>query len=263
MASGKSAKKGGRQRHDNTALDLPPDLYEMYKSDPDETYGERKSRVQWICRYWTEQWFLYHFLTPEYADKNAVRPPWADIVYKKLHPKTKTEAIAKGFFPCMVRGLMPENADPSSLRWCREDDLIEANLQFAKASAAQNKKDLGIDFNPGPAAPRPDGCREAESNLIGPFDDFDSFLEHCAAQRATVGEAAEEEEHVEVPEPPKPKKKAKASKSSAAPKASSVKPLKSASPESSVQSEDLSRISKKSKKPKKISGQGLTPASIL
>ena len=28
IASGKSAKKGGRQRHDNTAKDLPLDLYE-------------------------------------------------------------------------------------------------------------------------------------------------------------------------------------------------------------------------------------------
>jgi hypothetical protein len=57
MASGKSAKKGGRQRHDNTALDLPPDIYEQYKSDPKETYTQRKSRVQWICRHWAEEWF--------------------------------------------------------------------------------------------------------------------------------------------------------------------------------------------------------------
>jgi hypothetical protein len=87
----------------------------MYKSDPDEIYGESKSRVQWIHRYWAEEWFRYHFVTPEYADKNAVRPPWADIVYCKLHPKIKAEAIQRGFFPCMVRGPMPEDADPSSL----------------------------------------------------------------------------------------------------------------------------------------------------
>jgi hypothetical protein len=104
MASSKSAKKGGRQRRDNTAMDLPPDLYELYKSNPDETYTQRKSRVQWIRRHWAEEWFQYHFVTPQYAKKNAVGPPWADIVYRKLIPKTKAEAIGKEFYPCMVRG---------------------------------------------------------------------------------------------------------------------------------------------------------------
>ena len=43
MATEKSVRKGGRQRHGNTAKDLPPDLYELYKSDPEETYGECKN----------------------------------------------------------------------------------------------------------------------------------------------------------------------------------------------------------------------------
>jgi hypothetical protein len=94
MATSKSAKKGGRQRRDNTAFDLPPDLYEQYKFDPDESYTQQKSRVQWIHRHWAEEWFKYHFVTPEYAKKNAVRPPWADIVYRKVIPKTRAEAIA-------------------------------------------------------------------------------------------------------------------------------------------------------------------------
>ena len=46
MATEKSARKGGRQRRVNTSKDLPPDLYEMYKTDPEETYGERKTRIQ-------------------------------------------------------------------------------------------------------------------------------------------------------------------------------------------------------------------------
>jgi hypothetical protein len=58
MASSKSTKKVGRQHRDNTTKDLPPDLYELYKSDPEESYGECKSRVQWIRRYRAEQWFL-------------------------------------------------------------------------------------------------------------------------------------------------------------------------------------------------------------
>ena len=45
MASGKSMKKGGRQHHDNTIKDLPPDSYELYKSDPDKSNGEIKSHV--------------------------------------------------------------------------------------------------------------------------------------------------------------------------------------------------------------------------
>ena len=36
MAIEKSTRKGGRQRRGNTAKDLPPDLYELYKSDPEE-----------------------------------------------------------------------------------------------------------------------------------------------------------------------------------------------------------------------------------
>ena len=123
----------------------------------------------------------------------------------------------------------------------------------------QNKKELGANFNPGPTAPRPDGSREANQNIIGPFDNFDGLLSHIATQWATVDEAADEEELTEVPEPPKPEK-SKASKPSTVSKASRVKPLKTAPPESSVQSEDHSRVSKKTKK---ISEHDLTPAAIL
>ena len=45
MATEKSARKGGRQRRGNTAKDLPPDLFEMYKSDPEESYNQRKTRM--------------------------------------------------------------------------------------------------------------------------------------------------------------------------------------------------------------------------
>ena len=68
MASKKSARKGGRQCCGNTALDLPADLYELYKSDPEESYTQSKNRIQWIRRYWAEQWFKYKFVTPEYAE---------------------------------------------------------------------------------------------------------------------------------------------------------------------------------------------------
>ena len=43
MATEKSARKGGRQRRGDTAKDLPPDLFEMYKTDPEENYNQRKT----------------------------------------------------------------------------------------------------------------------------------------------------------------------------------------------------------------------------
>ena len=45
MATEKSTRKGGRQHRGNTSKDLPPDLYEMYKTDLEETYGECKTRI--------------------------------------------------------------------------------------------------------------------------------------------------------------------------------------------------------------------------
>ena len=88
MVTEKSTRKGGRQRRGNTAKDLPPDLYELYKSDPEETYGERKNRIQWIRRHWAEEWFKYRFVTDEYAEKSAIKGPWGDIIYKGLQPKS-------------------------------------------------------------------------------------------------------------------------------------------------------------------------------
>ena len=84
MATEKSARKGGRQLRGNTSRDLPPDLYELYKTDPEEDYNQRKTQIQWIRRYWAEQWFKYRFVTQEYAEKNAIKRPWGDILYRNL-----------------------------------------------------------------------------------------------------------------------------------------------------------------------------------
>ena len=48
MATEKSVMKGGRQRRGGTSMDLPEDLYELYKTDLEESYGQRKTRIQWI-----------------------------------------------------------------------------------------------------------------------------------------------------------------------------------------------------------------------
>ena len=93
MALENSARKGGRQHRGNTALDLPEELYELHESDPEESYTQHKNRIQWIQRYWAEQWFKYMFVTPEYAEKNAIKRPWGDCLYRNLVPKTKAATI--------------------------------------------------------------------------------------------------------------------------------------------------------------------------
>ena len=128
MASEAAVRKGGRQRREGTSKDLPEDLAEMYKTDPEENYGQRKTRIQWIRRYWAEQWFKYRFTTQEYAEKSAIKRPWGDILFKNHVPRTREEAIAQGFYPCMVRGPQPADAHPSSLLWCRDNNLFKRNF---------------------------------------------------------------------------------------------------------------------------------------
>ena len=148
---------------------MPPDLYELYQTDPEEDYNQRKTRIQWIRRYWAEQWFHYRFVTQEYAEKCAIKIPWGDVLYKNLVPRSRVEAIAQGFYPCMVRGPQPAEAHPSSLLWCRDDNLFKRNFQFAQQSAKIDKNKFGLDFNPGPSSPRADGTRNANPNIIGPY----------------------------------------------------------------------------------------------
>ena len=52
MATEKSVRKGGRHHRGGTSNDLPDDLAEIYKTDPEEDYNQRKTRIQWIRRYW-------------------------------------------------------------------------------------------------------------------------------------------------------------------------------------------------------------------
>ena len=48
MATDKTVRKGGTQRRGNTSIDLPHDLIEIYKTDPEEDYNQRKTRIQCI-----------------------------------------------------------------------------------------------------------------------------------------------------------------------------------------------------------------------
>ena len=43
MAAEKSVRKGGRQHCGRTSRDLPDDLSELYKTDPEENYGQHKT----------------------------------------------------------------------------------------------------------------------------------------------------------------------------------------------------------------------------
>ena len=121
----------------------------------------------------------------------------------------------------MIRGPQPANADPSSLLWCREDNLFKHNFQFSKTSAKENKKSLGLDFNPGPSAPRADGTCDAEPNIVGPFYNLEGLITHIMVQGAVMDHSADDTDSDEAPAPPKPKKqkKPKASKPSTTPRA--------------------------------------------
>ena len=167
----------------------------------------------------------------------------------------------------MVRGPQPDDAHPSSLLWCRDDNLFQRNLEFAQNSAKQNKKKFGLDFNPGPSAPRADGTRDAEPNVIGPFYNLEGLITRILVQGTAVNEPAADTESDDAPAVPKPKqlKKPKASKPAPSPKISKAKPLATAPPEDSVQSEDLSRVSRhqKAKMPLSHTGKELTAAAIL
>ena len=43
MAAEKLVRKGGRQRRGGTSKDPPDDLAELYKTDPEENYHQRKT----------------------------------------------------------------------------------------------------------------------------------------------------------------------------------------------------------------------------
>ena len=166
----------------------------------------------------------------------------------------------------MVRGPQPADADPSSLLWCRDDNLFKRNFQFAQNSAKQNKKTLGLDFNPGPSAPRADGTREAEPNVIGPYANLEGLITRILVQGTAVNEPPANSESDDAPAVLKTNKlkKPKASKPAPSPKVSRAKPLATAPPEDSVQSEDLSRVSKlqMAKMPLSHTGKELTAAAI-
>ena len=104
----------------------------------------------------------------------------------------------------MLHGPHPANADPSSLLWCREDNLFKRNYQFAQNSAKENKKSLGLDFNPGPSAPHADGTREAEPNLVGPFYNLEGLITHIQVQGAALDHSADDTDSDESARPKPP-----------------------------------------------------------
>ncbi|KAI4997073.1 hypothetical protein ZWY2020_052415 [Hordeum vulgare] len=69
-------QKGGKKLEQNTALDIPEDIYLDYCTpDESETMSKRKIRLQKIeCR-WAKEWKEYRFVTPKYAKKFTLKPP--------------------------------------------------------------------------------------------------------------------------------------------------------------------------------------------
>ena len=85
---------------------------------------------------------------------------------------------------------------------------------------------MGLDFNPGPFAPRADGSRNAEPNVIGPFSNLDGLITYIMVHGAKVDHFDNDADSDEAPAPPpKPQKqkKPKASTSAAPSKTSRAK----------------------------------------
>ena len=70
-------QKGGKKLEQNTAVDIPDDIYLDYctPDDEPETMPKRKIRLQKIERRWAKEWKEYMFVTPKYAKKFALKPP--------------------------------------------------------------------------------------------------------------------------------------------------------------------------------------------
>ncbi|KAI5022239.1 hypothetical protein ZWY2020_058969 [Hordeum vulgare] len=66
-------QKGGKKLEQNTAADIPEDIYLDYCT-PDEhaTMAKRKIRLQKIERRWAKEWKEYKFVTRKYAKKFAL-----------------------------------------------------------------------------------------------------------------------------------------------------------------------------------------------
>src|SRR3954463_1759975 len=62
-------------RRKNTAQNLPPAVYEVLKTPPRETQGERKIRIQKITREWAHKWVNYEELDAYHEESFAVNPP--------------------------------------------------------------------------------------------------------------------------------------------------------------------------------------------
>ncbi|KAI4999429.1 hypothetical protein ZWY2020_004018 [Hordeum vulgare] len=85
-------QKGGKKLEQNTAIDIPDDIYLEYCTpDEQETMPKRKIRLQKIERQWAKEWKEYRFVTPKYAKKFALKPPgkWHPLEeYQDAHPSS-------------------------------------------------------------------------------------------------------------------------------------------------------------------------------
>ena len=119
-----------------------------------------------------------------------------------FHPRTELKLLHR---VSILVWSVDHSLKMPSLLWCRDDNLFKRNFQHAKASAKENKKSLGLDFNPGPSAPWADGTRDAEPNIIGPFYNLDGLITHISVQGAKVDHSDDDADTDEAPAPtPKP-----------------------------------------------------------
>ncbi|KAI4994168.1 hypothetical protein ZWY2020_029216 [Hordeum vulgare] len=73
-------QKGGRKLEQNTASEIPEEIYDEYYTPDEEIHGKetmakRKIRLQKIERGWVKEWKEYRYVTSKYAKKFALKPP--------------------------------------------------------------------------------------------------------------------------------------------------------------------------------------------
>ncbi|KAI4996264.1 hypothetical protein ZWY2020_048030 [Hordeum vulgare] len=85
-------QKGGKKLEQNTAADIPEDIYlDYWTPNEHETMPKRKIRLQKIEHRWAKEWKEYRFVTPKYVKKFALKPPGKRAPledYHEAHPSS-------------------------------------------------------------------------------------------------------------------------------------------------------------------------------
>lgn len=121
-------RKGGKKRTSNTAKDIPKHLLDGYRTDPDETAGEHKSRLQCIRRNWSEEWFFYRFMIEFYEEMHCkafvgrlcIQKPCEEGTRSKFSSSYGSSRFATEFWSLQHQMVSWSQVPHSQLQVCEE-----------------------------------------------------------------------------------------------------------------------------------------------